>query len=454
MEHFDLIIIGTGSGNSIIGPDFDDWNVAIIEKGVFGGTCLNVGCIPSKMFVYAAELAEHAKHGAKLGIDTQFNGADWPAIRDRVFGRIDPIAAGGERYRAEECANVTVFKEHARFTGPKQVQAGDTTLTAEHIVLAAGARTFTPPIAGLDQVEYHTSDSIMRLDALPERLLVFGGGYIASEMAHVFGGLGSQVTMVNRGGRLLRNEDADISDRFTEVYGERFDLVLGTADHRVSQDAGGTITMELTHDGAARTIEADALLVATGRVPNGDQMDLDVAGIAVDDRGYVVTDGAMRTNVDGVWALGDITNPVQLKHTANAEAKIVAHNIAHPDDPIEVDLSFTPHAVFGYPQVAAVGLTEEQARAAGHNVVVKIQNYGDTAYGWAMEDETSICKLIADADSRALLGAHILGPQASTLLQQLVQGMRFGQTVDEMARGQIWTHPALPEVVENALLGL
>ncbi len=454
MENYDLLIIGTGSGNSILTPDFDNSRVALVEKGVFGGTCLNVGCIPSKMFVYTGDMAEHARTNDKFGITTSFDGVDWPAIRDRVFGRIDPIAAGGENYRTNENDHVTVYKGEGTFTGPKQLEVNGETITADHIVLAAGARSFTPDIAGLAEVGFHTSDTIMRIDALPKRLTVLGGGYIASELGHVFGSLGVDLTIINRSGRLLRNEDSDVSDRFTEIYQRRFNVLLNTTVSQVSQDDGGPITMNLEVDGEAQVHETDMILVATGRIPNADTLGVAACGVEVNDSGYVITDDHGRTNVDGVWALGDITTALQLKHSANHEAKIVAHNIAHPDDLRSRDLSLVPHAVFGHPQVAAVGKTEAQLIADGTPYVSKLQNYGDTAYGWAMEDTESFCKLLAHAETRQLLGAHLLGPQASSLIQQLIQGMRFGQTVDEMATGQMYIHPALSEVVENALLGL
>ncbi len=453
MQDFDLIIIGTGSGNSILSSDFDDMNVALVEKGVFGGTCLNVGCIPSKMFVYAAEIAEHARHGERLGLDLSFNGADWPKIRDRVFDRIDPIAAGGEQYRVEECGNVTVFKGEGKFIGPKRLAVNDEIITADTILVAAGARSFTPDVPGLAETGYHTSDTIMRVDELPEHLIVLGGGFIASEMSHVFGGLGSKVTIVNRGSTLLKAEDDDIRLAFTEAYRTRFDVLTDTQILEVRRTDSG-VEVDVSVLGDHRTLVGDQILVAMGRVPNGDSLCVTNTGVEVDHQGYVVTDEYMRTNVDGIWALGDVTNPAQLKHTANAEAKIVAHNIIHPDDLQAKDLSFTPSAVFGYPQVASVGMKERDCRLEDIPYVVKIQHYGDVAYGWAMEDDTSFVKLIAHEHTRELIGAHIIGPQASTLLQQLVQGMRFGQTVDEMATGQIWTHPALPEVIENALLGL
>lgn len=458
-NHFELLIIGTGSGNSILTPDFENTSVAIVERGPFGGTCLNVGCIPSKMFVYAADMAYHAQvDGPRLGVHTTFNGIDWPAIRDRVFGRIDPIAEGGERYRSEEQENVTVFRGSARFTSEKTVEVamndgGTETVTADKIVLAAGARVSVPPMVAESGVDYHTSDSIMRIDELPEHLIVLGGGYIGAELGNVFGSFGCKVTILNRSGQLIRFEDPDIASRFTAAYAERFDVRLNANLVSLSQE-GDDISITIDQGNGEEVITGDAFLVATGRVPNGDELNVAATGVELDEKGYVVADEHLQTAHPDIWALGDITNPQQLKHLANIDARCVAHNIANPDDLRSIDRTCAPHAVFGHPQVASVGLTEPEAIEAGLNIVTTLHEFGSAAYGWAMEDTTSACKLIADADTRLLLGAHIIGPQASTLIQQLIQGMAFGTTVDQMAHDQIYIHPALTEVIEQALLNL
>ena len=453
MRNFDLMIIGTGSGNSVIGPEHDDWDIAIVEKGAFGGTCLNVGCIPSKMFVYAAEMAELASDGERLGVRTRFDGADWPSIRDRVFGRIDPIAEGGRVYR-EELPNVTVYSGTGRFVGPRRVAVGDEVISADRIVIAAGGRPTVPPVPGLADCGYHTSDTIMRLDRLPPRLLVIGAGYIAAELGGVMGAFGSRVTFLLRRDTFLRREDHDISSRFTAAYSRRFDVRVHTRLVEARRDGDEVVINLVDGDGNSAEVRGDELLVATGRRPNTDRLDAAAGGIAMDGRGFVVTDEQLRTNVDGVWALGDITNPVQLKHVANHEARVVRQNLTDPDNPAAVDHRFIPHAVFGYPQIASVGLTEEDCRRQDLPYVSHVQPYSAAAYGWAMEDTDSVAKVIAHAETRLLLGAHIIGPQAPTLVQQLIQGMHFDLTVDQMARGQYYIHPALPEVVEQALLQL
>ncbi len=454
MTHYDLAIIGSGSGNSIVNEDFADRKVALLEKGTFGGTCLNVGCIPTKMFVYPADLARAAAHAAGLGVDLHVDAVHWAQIRDRIFRRIDPISVAGRSWRMNGNENVDVYEGHARFTGLRQLDTGTgETITADQVVIAAGSRAVVPPIAGLDQVEHHTSDTIMRIDELPRRLAIIGGGFVAAEFAHVFGSFGSEVTIINRSGALLREEDQDVSERFTELAQERWNVRLDTVVSKV-EEYDGCIRAHLVRGPETGTLDVDALLIATGRRSNSDGLDLDRTGVEVDGTGLVLVDDYQRTSAEGIWALGDVSNRYQLKHVSNQEARVVQHNLLHPDDLVRSDHRFVPSAVFTSPQVASVGLTEKEASEQGIRFVTSRHAYGDTAYGWAMEDRTSFAKVLADPDTGLLLGAHILGPQASNLIQPLIQAMSFGQTVHEVARGQYWIHPALAEVVENALLGL
>ncbi|WP_436794979.1 mycothione reductase [Actinospongicola halichondriae] len=453
MNEFDLVIVGTGSGNSIP-SELDDWNIALVERDVFGGTCLNRGCIPSKMFIYAADVALHVRESGRFGVRSTLDGFDWPDVVDRVFGRIDPIAASGERYRIEDCDNITVFQGNGTFVDHKVLEVNGERLHADKFILGAGARPFVPDIPGLAEAGFHTSDSIMRVREVPERLVVIGGGYIATELGHVFEAFGAQVSIVNRSGFLLRSEDEDISRRYTELASERFALYLDSAIERVDKGEDGVTRVQIRRDGETIVLEANALLVATGRIPNSDQLQVETTGVTCDPAGRVITHDDHQTDVEGIWAFGDLSNHFQLKHVANAEAKMVFHNVAHPDDLRLKDEFAVPHAVFGSPQVASVGMTERDAAAEGVPFITTVKDYGTTAYGWAMDDSTSFVKLVAHAQTRKLLGAHIIGPQASTLIQLLIQGMRFGQTVDEMAHGQMWVHPALTEVLENALLDL
>jgi mycothione reductase len=461
VPHYDLVIVGTGSGNSILGPGFAGKKTAIVEKGTFGGTCLNVGCIPTKMFVYAADVAYTPSHSAKYGVDEELKGVRWRDIRDRIFGRIDPIAAGGAEYRRshEDNANVDVYEGTGRFTGHKELRVSfpdgrpDEVLTADKFVLAAGGRPVIPDIAGLDTVDYHTSDTVMRLDELPERIVILGGGYIAAEFAHVFASFGVQVTLVNRSARLLRSEDEDVSARFTELASERFDVRLERKTVRARKTDNG-VALDLEGPQGAETVEADLLLIATGRKPNSDLLDVAATGVTTMDSGHVVVDDYQETAVEGIYALGDLSSPHELKHVANHEARVVQHNLLHPDERTTADHRFVPHAVFTHPQVASVGLTEQKARDKGVSYVTSKQDYAGIAYGWAMEDTTGFAKLLADPATGKLLGAHIIGPQASSVIQPLIQAMSFGLDAHSMARGQYWIHPAMPELIENALLNL
>jgi mycothione reductase len=449
-DDFDLIIIGTGSGNSILTPDHDHLRVAIVEKDIFGGTCLNRGCVPTKMFVYAADVAWAILNSEKYGIDATIDKVRWPDIVDRIFDRIDPIPAAGKIYR-ETSANTTVFTGEARFVAQRVIEVDGQRLSAENIIIAAGGRPFVPDLDGLGSVNFETSDTIMRLPSLPERLVILGAGYIASEMAHVFGSFGTKVSIISRNTRLVSREDESISQRFTSIYQRRYDCHLNARVDRFHR-VGDEIAVSIHRDGRSYDVTGDALLVAVGRIPNSDLLDVGHAGIDIDHNGYIVTDDYLRTTAPGVWALGDISNDNQLKHVANAEARAVAHNIIHPEDLRTADLWPIPHAIFGHPQIASVGQTEQDLRHSGRRHVIAIQDYGEIAYGWAMEDTEHFCKLIADPDTHLLLGAHIIGPYASMLLQQLIQGMKFGQTVEQLARGQLYIHPTLNEVVENALL--
>lgn len=463
-QHFDLVVIGSGSGNSIVDERFADWKVAFVEKGVgpldsYGGTCLNVGCIPTKMFVHTADIARAPEHGASLGVDLALRGVDWPAVRDRVFGRIDSIASGGERYRATGSDNVTLYRGTARFTGERRLIVatadGPVTLTADRIVVATGSRPVVPDVPGLDEtLGFHTSDSVMRLERLPRRMTVLGSGFVATELAHVFSSLGVDVTLIARGDLLLRHEDTDVARRFTELAQGRWDVRLNRKLLRAERAAGGTLRLELEGPEGAESVETDELLVAIGRRPNSDLVDAAAGGLALHPDGRIAVDGRQATSVPGVWALGDVSSPWQLKHVANHEARTVQHNLLHPDAPRASDHRYVPHAVFSEPRVASVGLTEQEAQTAGRAYVTATREYGGTAYGWAMEDTTSFTKILADPATGELLGAHIIGPEAPTLIQPLVQAMSFGLDARAMATDQYWIHPAMPEVIENTLLDL
>jgi mycothione reductase len=349
-----------------------------------------------------------------------------------------------------------MFREEAHFVGPRTLDTGTgEVITADRFVLAAGSRVYWPDIPGIDTVQVHTSDTVMRIDQRPESMIILGGGYIAAEFSHVFSAFGTRVTVVNRSAGLLSQEDEQVAARFTELAERQVDLRLGRQVDRIEpRDGGRVAVVTVDADDVKETIEADLLLLAWGRIPNSDLLNLPATGVEVDADGYVVVDQHQRTTAEGVFALGDISSHYQLKHVANHEARVVQHNLLHPEALVSSDHRFVPHAIFAEPQVASVGLTEQEARRRGVNYVATVKDYGTTAYGWAMEDTEHFVKLLADPDTGLLLGAHLIGPQASSMIQPLIQAMSFGLSVRKMARGQYWIHPAMIEVVENALLSL
>ncbi len=468
--HYDIALIGSGSANSFPGPDLADRTIVQIDRGVgpgrvFGGTCLNLGCIPTKMFVHTADLAATPADAARFGLTEQLQHVDWPAIRDRIFGRIDPITAGGEAYRRdhEDNANLTLLRGTARFVGEKELHVdgndgSQQRITADTIVLGAGSRPVLPPIDGLADLAPHTSDTIMRVEALPASLAILGSGVVAVEMAHVLSALGVEVTLIARSQRVLRAADADISARLTEILGERVRLVTGFDTTSARRTADG-VELRGTREGREETLRAEELLVAVGRRPNSDLLDVRAAGIDVAEDGRVEVDAYQRVLAggevrEGVFAFGDLSSPHQLKHVANHEQRIVRHNVLHPEQLRRSDTMPVPSGVFTHPHVAWVGMDEETARASGREVRVAVQEYASIAYGWALEDTTGFAKIIADAETTEILGAHLIGPEATTLIQLLIQAMSTGQTARDIATTQYWIHPAMPELIENALLQL
>jgi mycothione reductase len=461
VTHYDVVIIGTGSGNTIVNRRFADRKVAIVERGRFGGTCLNVGCIPTKMFVHTADLAATPSISSRYGVDEELVGVRWRDVRDRIFGRIDPIASSGSEYRHHHAdnANVTVYDGTGRFTGTKELTVdgkdGTTSvLTGDQFVLATGSRPIVPFVPGLEEVGYHTSNTIMRIDDLPRRLGIIGSGFVAAEFAHVFASYGVQVTLIARSELLMRHEDTEIAERFTEIAQGKYDVRLEHDTVRATRRDDGAIALEMLSPQGIDELVVDQVLVAVGRTPNSDTLNLEATGVEVDAEGRVVVDEYQQTTVEGIYALGDVTSPQQLKHVANHEARVVKHNLLNPADRITSDHRFVPHAVFSSPQIAAVGLSEEQAQERGIPYVVGRQQYADIAYGWAMEDTTGFAKILADPETGQIIGCHIIGPQASSVIQPVIQAMSFGLDAHSMARDQYWIHPAMSELIENALLKL
>jgi mycothione reductase len=445
MRKFDFIVIGSGSGLEV-SADLSDagWSVAIIEEGPFGGTCLNRGCIPSKMLIHCADVMQTVQNAAAFGIHAKVQSINWPFNVKRAFEEVDADAAMIERGN-RQADNVEVFKGTGRFTGPKTIAVSGQGLEEE---LTAETRPWAPDIPGLAQTPYITSDEALRLPEQPRRLTVVGGGYIAAELAHFFGALGTEVTIIHRRDLMLREEDTDVSRRFTEVYQRRFNMVLDAQVTGVSSK-DGEIIVEVTTPNGTQSITSDTLLMATGRVPNTDLLDMAKTGVELNDRGYIKTDEFLQTNVPGIWALGDIVGKYLLKHSANLEAVYASNNIMNPDNQAAVDYSAMPHAVFASPQVASVGLTEQEADGRGASYITTTYNYSDTAYGASIEDKDGFVKVLAEPASGEILGCHIIGTDAATPIQEAANAMRARLSTDTITQS-IYVHPALSEVVQRA----
>ena len=448
MKSFDMIVIGSGSGLEVSSEAADrGMSVAIVEHGPFGGTCLNRGCIPSKMLIHSADVMETIQRARLFGISAQVSAVDWDYVMKRAADTVDSDARAVEEGNRQQ-PNISVFKATGRFVGHKTLEVGGERITAETIVIAAGTRPRVLDIEGLADVPFITSDEALRLPKQPQKMVIMGGGYIAAELAHFFGALGTEITIVYRGSRFLRQEDDDVAARFTEVYQRRFNVLLNTNVRRARRD-GDQMLLDVTRDGEEHALKTDCFLLAVGRVPNTDLLDVAKAGVAVDERGFIKTDEYLETSVPGVWALGDIVGRYLLKHSANLEAAYATHNVFNPDKKVPVDYRAMPHAIFASPQVASVGLTEHAARQQGLKYVASTYNYYDTAYGASIEDRDGFVKALADKESGEILGCHIIGSEASILIQEVVNAMRMRLTTDAITQS-IYVHPALPEVVQRA----
>ena len=451
--HHDLIIIGTGSGNMVVDHAFEDVNVGFVEERRAGGTCLNYGCIPSKMLAYTAEVVDTVTSAKEFDVDASLGGLSWPDLRGRVFSLTDSNSDEGRQGR-ERSDHTTFYEGHAEFVGPKKIKVedrdgGTVELTADQIVIANGGRPVIPPVVADSGLPYETSDTIMRIDAAPRRLAVLGGGYIAAELAHVFAAAGSEIVIIEKKDQLLGGpQDGEVRSTFTQLMSKRYDLRLGTELSAI-EGSPGNLTLTLD-DGSS--VEADMLLVASGRTPNSDRLNIEVSGVDVDDEGRIVVDEYGRTTADDVFALGDVSSPIPLKHVANREAEVVSHNLRNPDDLKAISHDLVPSAVFAHPQIASIGQTEEKLRDEDTAYAVGRTAYGDVAYGWAMQDDSGFCKVLVDKGDGRILGAHIIGPQAPSLIQIFVVAMEFGITAADLANRPYWIHPALTEVISNALL--
>jgi len=442
MEEYDLIVIGAGSGLDVASAMHSKGKkVALIEPGPLGGTCLNRGCIPSKMLIHRAEVASEIRESEKFGIKASIDEIDFEEMIEEVNENVAEDAKA-IKSGVENAENYDLCRSKASFKDDKVIEINGEELTADKILISAGSRPFIPPVEGIEEVDYLTSKDALELDEKPDSLLIVGGGYIAAEMAFFYGEMGVNVTIVERGEKLLKREDRDVSETFTELAKERYNVVLEASAEKIEEENGEKIA----HLNNGETVRADEILMATGRVPNTDNLNLEEnTSIDLTERGFIEADGGMRTSVEGVYTLGDIADNFMFKHSANYEASIVYKNMNGMN--VEADFTAMPHAVFTSPQIAGVGKTEQELEEENTEYRKSVYDYEKTGMGQAMKEEDGIVKVLAQGDE--ILGVHIIGPEASTLIHEVLPVMRSSGGIGEI-KDAIHIHPALSEVVGRA----
>jgi mycothione reductase len=453
MRRYDIIVLGSGCGLDIARQGMERGKrVALIEPGPLGGTCVNVGCIPTKMLVAPADMVVETERARRLGVSMRVEQIDFAAIMRRMR---DSRSGSQEhlQHMVGEWEGVTYVRAPGRFVSPGVVEAGDERFGADIVFVAAGARPLIPPIAGLEQVDYLTNDSALELTELPESMVIIGGGYIATEFCHFFAAMGTRVTVLEMMDGLVTSEEPEISAALRRELAARMAIVTGAkVESVVSRNGGVEVTARKGARGQAQTYRATHVLVATGRQSNADVLQVEKAGVVVDERGFVIVDGHMRTNRKGVYAVGDITGRAMFRHAANAQAAVAAANALDGAD-VEMDYSAVPHAVYSSPQIASVGLTEAVAREAGYDVVTTMTPYSSVAKGEALDEDAGFTKVVVERETERILGFHIVGPYAPMLIQEVVNAMQSGGQLDEIARG-IHIHPELTELIPSSFEGI
>ena len=450
MERFDVLVIGTGSGMLVASVAVDSgFRVAVVDNGPMGGTCINRGCIPSKMLIYPADVATMIREAGKLGVNGAVNSIDFGNIMNRMHHLVDEDS-GTQAKAVEATPEMKWFKDVGEFTGDYTLRVGGQSITAEKIFIASGTRVKIPKLKGLDAVDYLTSDSVLELQTPPKSLIILGGGYIGVEYGHFFSGIGTKTTLIQRPAKLLKEEEPEVSDLLKLELQKRIDIFTGFEAVEVKQEGNEKVVVAKNlADGSQKEFTAEALMVAAGRTPNSDILKPERTGVQLDERGYIKVNEFLETGKKNIWAFGDVIGKYMFKHVANYEAGIAWHNAVH-DHKAPVDYSAAPHAVFSEPQVASVGLKEAEAKQQGHQILVGTALYRDTAMGAAMGYVDGFVKVIVEQKKGTILGAHIIGPEASILIQEIVNAMNTDDRSYAPIMRSMHIHPAMPEVVQNA----
>jgi pyruvate/2-oxoglutarate dehydrogenase complex dihydrolipoamide dehydrogenase (E3) component len=441
---YDAIIIGSGQAGNPLSESLTDrgLTVALIEKAHLGGTCINTGCTPTKTMVASAQVAHYARTAARWGVHT----GKVRVSLARIVARKDAIVRrfrGGHQRKVNSRETLRLYRGHARFLGPRQVAVGKHVLESERIFINTGTRADIPQIEGLEKGTYLTNATLMELTALPKHLLVLGAGYIGLEFGQMFLRFGSRVTVIHRGDEILTREDPDVAgglQKLLEAEGMQF--VMNARTTRAAKK-NGRITLTLEGEKGSRAVIGSHLLVATGRRPNTDDLDLDKAGVKTDKRGYIQVNSRLETSVPGIWALGDVKGGPAFTHISYDDYQIVYGNLFEGKT-LTIENRLVPYSVFTDPQLGRVGMTEKEARATGRKLKI-----GKIPMSWvarAIErDETGgLMKLIVDAETDRILGAAILATEGGELIQILGAVMLAGAPYT-ILKGAIYIHPTLAE---------
>jgi mycothione reductase len=459
MKEYDLISVGTGSAMNLVSvmiQENPELKVAVIDKDEPGGICLTRGCIPSKILLYPAELVRTIEKTDKFGIDADVRKIDFEKVMERMRTHINKDIRM-IRQGLSHSENIDYYPAVAEFTGPYTLKVGGETITSKMIFLCTGSRPTIPPIKGLESVGYLTSDTVLKMNRLPESIAIVGGGYIAAEYGHFFSAMGSNVTIIGRNPQFLKQEEPEVSALAKRELEKHMTILTNHEVRAAEKTSMGSKRLIAVNreNGEEKTTLADEILVAAGRGPNTDVLHPERAGIETDKRGWIIVDESLETSQPNIWALGDANGRYLFKHVANYESMVVYYNAVMKRN-VKVDYHAIPHAVFTYPEIGSVGLREQEAieKYGRDKVLIGVYRYEDTAKGAAMDIKNHFVKVIVEKGTMKILGAHIIGPYASILIQEIVNLMYTPEQSAEPVIKGMHIHPALNEVVERAFRSL